>query len=1481
MAEVIVSQPEFGFRPTGGSYNVVKDCKSDLSLIQGVRGRTVSWNQKCSSTFPITKVYNRTSATSTGYQDQGINIYTGIEYNVAHQFYWYIDYTLNSSNSITGSYIYQYQANSSNFFFLEAARLKLAAGRYTCSYVKAYKASSYTINTQKIYAAVTAGDYLDITYNNVIAIDLTLIYGSGNEPTTPEAFEADYEAWFGHPLTYEAYCAGELRNLTATGIKTVGFNQLYDVQSSVMWNQICNDMPTSSSGVEHGITYSVDSTTKRRKLVGTATGSAFYLNLFPTSAFPQQVISGHKYAFMVRVFSGTVSPAYFSIGTGFTYATFNASTIKTATTTSSSNGQLRLNVDVGQTVNVEYLVTVHDLTLLFGEGKEPSTAAEFEAWLERHHPSESGYYPYDAGSTLTITDMESPVIVNNQYQLTGLPDDSDDDLVTIDGETVELDSNSKFTPSKSGTLLVQGTYPDACLHFVHSGRRDNEYEEHWESTKNLPITTMTGKLLVDGQPSGESVVVAPHGMLQAGSVKDEIRIDNGKRYYYKYVGDVDLGTQYWIYRTTGTGATVAPFFYAQLVNKGNNALVACAKYEQVVWSEFGSRGKDKSMCTFWAISGTALMIRDTSYTDAATFKTAMSGVMLNYELATPEVYLLDEEYQEDSVWSYRCDDWGTEFLVSYETPISHTIYQSAPLDADILYGSGPMKRYTVEFKDREDRTVIIDIADESTLGRYTSLIGAENPLEIAEDDDHDPLLPVRASVARIRVVCNYADLIQIRTDLQWSVRIQREGSLIWQGFLRTDMPDADLAAIPGEVFYIADDLLGCLKSIQKTLPRSRKTFKSLLERAYSFLDNSIPVLSETGKPWETLQTLSVEPWNWIEEEENEEGVDESVPDKANVVEEDILQFLGVCARYWNNRFYMGSLFGTKFYEDEAETTVEPIDGSSLEWTGFHSMKSEQGKGLVTVESAGREVEDESVPSFKGDNFSVESYGYLPPQTSYQTIGKNAYFRSLLPIDNIGVSLKAFTQASEAGNILGKLGAHILDLDFWETQQTDLKKANFTFTRSLLCVGVGLGKDGTEYPMTPDFTYSSLNGNIATEEAYNLMNAGLTEPIVTFRTPSVYAKGGGFTLKMEYSGISYSVTTSGGNQYRTINSVASPDDSYRAVVFSLKFGNMYWNSLTWGNELVKGMYRPMTIIPFYGTARKTIDFDFDGEGLALPVDGVMSGDVELCIYGCYDVTETEQTVGSQIIYTTTFSPLPVYNISTIDLKYHAPLSVLDIQNRDSYRCSQRTPGFPVDNAKDVGLTLCSDDSINDNWGWVYSGNNILKTLHWQKLRQTMKPEQLVLKKNVLSLSRIRSYANLSVRCEYDDLPFRRVNFLDRTWYPLAVSTNMRLCTSEVLMMDITDIMASLPAVGTDEGSSGGDTPVVATAAYQMVTLTLPQALDVPVAVLWSTNTRNGTATIETGQDSVTFDAGETIADERDISINLSATGYTFNITWSFT
>lgn len=59
----------------------------------------------------------------------------------------------------------------------------------------------------------------DILYaRNVQYIDLTKMFGEGNEPATPEEFEKMF------PLDYYNYNTGQLLSLNPTGIKTVGFN---------------------------------------------------------------------------------------------------------------------------------------------------------------------------------------------------------------------------------------------------------------------------------------------------------------------------------------------------------------------------------------------------------------------------------------------------------------------------------------------------------------------------------------------------------------------------------------------------------------------------------------------------------------------------------------------------------------------------------------------------------------------------------------------------------------------------------------------------------------------------------------------------------------------------------------------------------------------------------------------------------------------------------------------------------------------------------------------------------------------------------------------------------------------------------------------------------------------------------------------------------------------------------------------------------
>lgn len=90
--------------------------------------------------------------------------------------------------------------------------------------IKNFTGESYNFRTSLRWIDST-NEGGSIQCKNITIIDLTLIYGAGNEPTTPEQFEADYFKWFGKTLTYESYDAGSLRSVQLDAIKTTGFNQ--------------------------------------------------------------------------------------------------------------------------------------------------------------------------------------------------------------------------------------------------------------------------------------------------------------------------------------------------------------------------------------------------------------------------------------------------------------------------------------------------------------------------------------------------------------------------------------------------------------------------------------------------------------------------------------------------------------------------------------------------------------------------------------------------------------------------------------------------------------------------------------------------------------------------------------------------------------------------------------------------------------------------------------------------------------------------------------------------------------------------------------------------------------------------------------------------------------------------------------------------------------------------------------------------------
>lgn len=192
-------------------------------------------------------------------------------------------------------------------------------------------------------------------------------------------------------------------------------------------------------------------------------------------------------------------------------------------------------------------------------------------------------------------------------------------------------------PNASNTEV---TFSNLC--FFVSGSRNGEYEPYQKSELELNLSTITGKL--NGE--GESVTIFPEGMRSAGSAFDSLIVDEDGwcRKAIRRFEKVDLGSLSWTYNTSGQGA----FSSNTIRTLVGSCYALCPKYVCNYVTAKPASMDDKMMAinkSPAAISGNfnvgAVVINDSAYSDAAIFTTAVSGVPLIYELATPQEYVLD------------------------------------------------------------------------------------------------------------------------------------------------------------------------------------------------------------------------------------------------------------------------------------------------------------------------------------------------------------------------------------------------------------------------------------------------------------------------------------------------------------------------------------------------------------------------------------------------------------------------------------------------------------------------------------------------------------------------------------------------------------------------------------------------------------------------------------------------------------------------
>ena len=354
-------------------------------------------------------------------------------------------------------------------------------------------------------------------------------------------------------------------------------------------------------------------------------------------------------------------------------------------------------------------VKIVDLTKMFGAGNEPTTIEEYNA----RKPIVEDECAYNEGEVIHMTaegiKSVGRNIFNEEWELGGL--DNNGQIVNevdnvrslfirlIGGKTYYFnltDNNSyikAFAYDENYNLVSIVADMAAISPTKHFLFPSNATYMRFRVYKTDGITIATAPKIMLGIYDGEYLdyepytenaedlsIVAnnfPNGMRSAGAAHDEIRYNKASNRWEKVVrvGEVDLGELNWNY---SQGVFITYIKDIKGIDGANEAMMSKYNIAKSVYGEdMYNNVEDKVFKTNGgAVGGSkSLAISDSAYTDAASFKAAMSGVMLYYELAKP---IVTEIKEKDFNLDYKVWNCGTEQMVASKP--------SSALSANITYG---------------------------------------------------------------------------------------------------------------------------------------------------------------------------------------------------------------------------------------------------------------------------------------------------------------------------------------------------------------------------------------------------------------------------------------------------------------------------------------------------------------------------------------------------------------------------------------------------------------------------------------------------------------------------------------------------------------------------------------------------------------------------------------------------------------------------
>ena len=464
------------------------------------------------------------------------------------------------------------------------------------------------------------------------------------------------------------------------------------VGGSVVWNQLYN-RPYNVS--QNGITCTRNNDGKTITMNGTATSNCYFV-------LPEVPLTQINHIYLSLANHMNTNVVFYNDSAGINLQG-KTSTIQKA------NAEKHLIIRVASGTVLENFVVWHqcfDLTALFANNPaiadhiyqlEQANAGAGVAFFKKYFGDD--YHPFDEGTMRSVEGLVSHDMVgfnqwDEEWELGAINSSTGQKTSTTDrirsknyipviggldyfiksyGVCVCYDDDKNFIESVSYTTVPTVGY---ILH-VPSGTKYIMFAmpATYGTTYNHDICINISDTAKNGQyepyekhsyPLDNSVTLRGIPQLVDGKIKWDGDTYSADGVVTRRYGIVDLGTLNWNYVGGSWDA-----FVATINEKKNGATnIMCEKYSKSIVYE-----TDVDKIYYGNDYNKSIYIRDNSFNnDATAFKTAMSGVYLIHEFATPTTEQADP-YQELQI----CSPYGTEEYVSTSiVPVGH--YTKYPTD---------------------------------------------------------------------------------------------------------------------------------------------------------------------------------------------------------------------------------------------------------------------------------------------------------------------------------------------------------------------------------------------------------------------------------------------------------------------------------------------------------------------------------------------------------------------------------------------------------------------------------------------------------------------------------------------------------------------------------------------------------------------------------------------------------------------------------